>query len=201
VESLLFPRAGEAVALITLKGVTDSRALSARENALSPALLIDLKQEIGELVASYRQQIILYSGIGIILIMALLFAHLRHFGATLRVILPSLLGMLCTVAVLHLSGARLNLFHLVALLLVLGVGINYALFFNRIATDRADENRVLFSLLICLVSTLIGFGALVISSIPVLHSIGITAFCGTVFSFLFSAWLAPKIRVRSSLPA
>lgn len=194
VESLLFTQADNTVALITLKGVTDSKALSERANRLAPALLIDLKQEIGGLVVGYRQQILLYSGVGVILIVALLFAHLRRLGATLRVILPSLLGMLCTVAVLHLCNVRLNIFHLVALLLVLGVGINYALFFNRVATDRAGENRVLFSLLVCLVSTLIGFGALAVSSIPVLHSIGITSFCGTALAFLFSAWLAPKIQ-------
>ncbi len=194
VESLLFTQTNSTVALITLKGVTDSKALSERANRLAPALLIDLKQEIGGLVVSYRQQILLYSGIGMLLIMVLLFAHLRRIGATLRVVLPSLLGMLCTVAVLHLCSERLNLFHLVALLLVLGVGINYALFFNRAAADHVGENRVLFSLLICLVSTLIGFGALAVSSTPVLHSIGITSFCGTAFSFLFSAWLTPKIR-------
>ena len=198
VESLLITQTNGTVALITLKGVADSKVLSERAGTLAPALLIDLKQEIGELVIGYRQQILLYSVMGTILIVALLFAHLRRPGATLRVILPSFLGMLCTVAVLHLCNERLNLFHLVALLLVLGVGINYALFFNRAATDQGGENRILFSLLVCLVSTLIGFGALAVSSIPVLHSIGITSFCGTAFSFLFSAWLAPKILARPS---
>lgn len=197
VESLLLTRTDSTVALITLKGVTDGKSLSAHANKLAPALLIDLKQEIGDLVVGYRKQILLYSGMGVIFIVALLFTHLHSLGTTLRVILPSLLGMLCTVAVLYLCNERLNLFHLVALLLVLGVGINYALFFNRTTSDRAGENRVLFSLLVCLLSTLIGFGALAASSIPILHSIGITSFCGTVFSFLFSAWLAPQFRVRA----
>lgn len=190
VNSLLSRNAGGATALITLNGVSDGAALAAQADKLAPALLIDLKQEIGGLVAGYRQQVLLYCGGGLILIMALLFVHLRSAAMALRVSLPSISGILCTVAVLHLCGERFNLFHLVALLLVLGVGINYALFFNRKATDQSGENRMQFSLLVCVGTTMIGFGALAASSIPVLHSIGITSFFGTAFSFLFAAWLA-----------
>lgn len=192
VESLLFTHASNSVALITLKGVVDAETLASHAGKLAPALLIDLKQEIGELIISYRDQIILYSAAGIILIGALVFAHLRDVVTTLRVILPSFLGIFCATAILQTVGEALNLFHLVSLLLVLGVGINYALFFNRPGINASDEDRVLCSLLICLTTTLIGFGALAASSIPILHSIGITTFSGTAFSFGFAAWLAPR---------
>jgi len=193
-ENLLFRHAGGVAALVTLKGVADSNALSARAHTLAPALLIDLRQETSDLVAGYRWQILIYTGIGMALIAALLFAHLRHIGMTIRVLLPPLLGIFCTVTILTLTGERISLFHLVALLLVLGIGINYALFFRQSSINEAGANRVLFSLLVCLISTLIGFGALALSSTPVLHGIGMTSFCGTALSFLFSAWLAPAAR-------
>src|SRR5258707_3160485 len=46
-------------------------------------------------------------------------------------------SVLTTGALLAL-GNRLTIFHLVAMLLVVGVGLNYALFFNR---DRRDDAR------------------------------------------------------------
>lgn len=183
-ESLLGRQDDGVIALITLRGIRDPHALMARATSLAPALLIDLKQETSALVSSYRQQILHYSGAGFLLIALLVLAHLRSPVVTLRILIPPLLAIVCTVAILNGFGERITLFHLVALLLVLGIGINYALFFNCPFTDR-----VLFSLLVCCASTLIGFGALAASSIPVLHGIGLTVFIGTSISFLFSAWL------------
>ena len=185
-EGLLFRQSDSVTALISLRGIRDPQALAARMTDLAPAQLIDLKQDIGALVTGYRQQILVYSGAGVLLITLLVLAHLRSPTATLRILMPPLLAIVCTVAVLGCLGERITLFHLVALLLVLGIGINYALFFNQAPTDR-----VLFSLLICCGSTLIGFAALAVSAIPVLHGIGLTALTGAGISFLFSAWLAP----------
>jgi predicted exporter len=185
-EGLLFRQSNNVTALITLRGISDPRALAARMPVLAPALLIDLKQDTGALISSYRQQILMYSGAGFLLIAVLVLAHLRSAVTTLRILVPPLLAIVCTVAILNCFGERITLFHLVALLLVLGIGINYALFFNQLFTDC-----VLFSLLVCCGSTLIGFGALAASSIPVLHGIGLTALIGAGISFLFSAWLAP----------
>jgi predicted exporter len=197
-ESLLARDSGDVVALITLKGVIDGGALVAHAPELAPAVLIDLRQEISDLVAGYRLQILIYSCIGMVLIAVLLFAHLRSSLATFRVLVPPLLGILFTLAVLALIGERVSLFHLVALLLVLGVGINYALFFNQRAKDRPRADRILFSLLVCLISTSIGFGILAFSTTQVLHAIGVTAFSGTVSSFFFSAWLAPASKLSAT---
>jgi len=172
-------------ALVALRGVADAQALAARMPELAPALLIDLKKDAGELVASYRQQVLVYTSAGLLLITLLLVSHLRSAASTLLVIIPPVLAVLCTVAALSALGEKLTLFHLVALLLVLGIGINYALFFNRPSSDR-----VFFSLLVCCATTLIGFGSIAFSSIPVLHGIGLTSVIGAGLSFLFSAWFS-----------
>jgi predicted exporter len=190
-DSLLLRNGDGVAALILLKGIADGDALSSRADTLAPAMLIDLKQETGSLVAAYRRQILAYSGCGLLLISVLLLFHLRHPVLVLRVQVPPLLAVVCTLAILTAAGERITLFHLVALLLVLGIGINYALFFNRRPADHAGSDRVVLSLLVCCTSTLIGFGTLAISSIAVLHGIGLTAFCGALLSFVFSAWLSP----------
>ena len=98
-------------------------------------------------------------------------------------------GLVFAVAVTEavLGGIRLNLFHLVSLLLVLGVGLNYALFFNRSVHDEAEAERNIFALLICALTTTSAFGVLSFANNPVLESIGTTVGMGAILSLIFSA--------------
>jgi predicted exporter len=96
------------------------------------------------------------------------------------------------VAILLLAGTRLSLFNLVALLLVVGIGLNYALFFNRPAPGADERQRTLLSLAVCGATTLSAFGCLAFSQTPVLRAIGITVTLGTLLSLLISAALSAK---------
>ena len=96
-----------------------------------------------------------------------------------------------TVALLLITGHALSIFHLVALLLVIGVGSNYSLFFDNENFARATPERTLASLVLCNVSTIIGFGILSFSGAPVLAAIGSTVACGAFLSLLFAAILTP----------
>jgi predicted exporter len=75
-------------------------------------------------------------------------------------------------------------------LLIVAVGSNYALFFDRAADG--SEAQTLASLLIANASTVIGFGVLAFSRLPVLHAIGITVGPGAVLALLFAALLAAR---------
>jgi predicted exporter len=92
-----------------------------------------------------------------------------------------------TVAVLVASGEKLSVFHLVALLLVLGIGLNYALFFERTPADADERLRTRLALSVCSVSTIVTFGFLALSSTPVLHAIGSTVALGAVLALVMSA--------------
>ena len=95
---------------------------------------------------------------------------------------------------LRVTGVQLTLFHLVALLLVVGVGTNYALFFNRPQHGRDDRALMLLSLAVASLATLISASALATSGTPVLRAIGLTAAVGTVYALVLSALLAPRSR-------
>ena len=97
--------------------------------------------------------------------------------------------MLVTAGILLATGARLNIFHLVALLLVVGVGSNYTLFFERGNPGSADPQRTATSVLFCNLSTVIGFGVLGFASTPVLSAIGTTVAIGAFLSLLFAVIL------------
>jgi predicted exporter len=80
----------------------------------------------------------------------------------------------------------------VGLLLVVAVGSNYALFFDRQAPAGGGRERTIVSLLFANVSTLIGFGLLAFSSVPVLHAIGSTVGMGAILALVFSAILSRR---------
>jgi predicted exporter len=156
------------------------------------ALFVDLVGESNRLYANYLDEAILYSLAGLLAIVVLLAATLRSAARLWRVLAPLLAAVLLVVAGLALAGERLTLLHLVGLLLIVAVGSNYALFFDR--AERHIEARTLASLLIANATTVLGFGVLAFSRLPVLHAIGITVGPGAVLALLFSALLASKTR-------
>jgi predicted exporter len=118
--------------------------------------------------------------LGLLLIALLLTLSLRSAYAAGKVLYPVIAGAAMCVAVTVLRGEKLTLFHLVALLLVIGIGLNYALFFNRREQSAGDTRRNHLSLAICSLTTFLSFGTLTLSRIPVLHAIGQTVALGSL---------------------
>ena len=104
-------------------------------------------------------------------------------------------------AVWRRAGVQLTILHLVGMLLIVAVGSNYALFFD--AQRRCDGSEpaplTLASLVIANLSTVIGFGLLSFSQVPVLVALGTTVAPGTFLALLFAALLTS--RGESARPA
>ena len=113
--------------------------------------------------------------------MAIAFRDMRRAW---HVIAPMSLATLLVLAVLRAGGVSLSLFHLVALTLAAGLGLHYALFFERRTGDAAEERRTLHATLVCVVSAVLVFGLLATSTMPVLRAIGLTVALGVALSFL-----------------
>jgi len=93
-------------------------------------------------------------------------------------------------AVLRGVGVELTLFHLVALILAAGLGLDYALFFEHAGDDREEQLRTLHALIVCSLMTLLVFTLLALSSIPVLRAIGSTVALGVVGNFVLGLLIA-----------
>ena len=189
VDALLFALRGEWVALIPLRGADDLGALSARFDALHApgAVLFDLRRETSRMIERYRNQSLQLTALGVAAMLALLTWGLKGFGEAARVLLPVLLAAAIEAGLLPLLGSRLTLFHLVALLFVVGTGLNYSLFFNRVPRDPDERRRTLLSVTVCCLAALCSAGALALSATPVLHAIGVTVLCGTPLALVLSA--------------
>lgn len=175
-----------AAVFVTLAGVTDARALHGALHD-SGAVLLDLKGDIEALIAQYRGRAAAAALAGGALIVALLLVQLRDVRTMARIVLALAAAVAITAAALVAIEGQLTLFHLVALLLVAGIGSNYALFFGLPRASGGEEAvAVPASVLLCMASTLLAFALLATSSTPVLHMIGLAGALGAVSS-LFTA--------------
>jgi predicted exporter len=156
------------------------------------ARLLDLKAEADDLYTGYLTQAVSLSLAGLAAILVLL-VFTRSPARALRVVAPLALAVLTVAARLAAAGQRLGILHIVGMLLIIAVGSNYALFFDRLAQhQRADVPRTLASLAVANLATVIGFGVLAFSSVPVLAALGRTTAPGALLALLFSALLAPR---------
>jgi predicted exporter/predicted hotdog family 3-hydroxylacyl-ACP dehydratase len=200
VEMLITQRSASTTALVTFSAVKDVAALQAfAASAGSGASLLDTKGASEALVADQRTRILWTLAAAAFLLVAVVAFALRSRSRVYRVLAPMALTTLIVLAVLRAAGVSLNLFHLIALILAAGLGLDYALFFEHAATDRAQQRRTLHAILVCALSTLLVFALLALSDIPVLRAIGITVSLGVVSNFVLSLLLTRPGAAMSSV--
>ena len=193
-EWLLSARPDRWMAMLPLRGVRDAAVVSGALDRTNGVDLLDLKAEADALYRGYRGQALRFALIGAGAIALLLLVSLRSLRRSAEVLLPLVAAVVVTCALLSLGGRQLGIFHLVGLLLVVGVGSNYTLFFERETFGRTDPQRTLVSLALCNASTVIGFGLLSLARAPVLSAIGTTVALGALLSLLFAAIVAARAR-------
>ncbi len=192
--SLLLKGQNGWTAMLPLRGVTDVAEIThgLRLEASAPVVVLDMKEETEQMFHQYRQEATRYAVLGAVAIIALLFISLRSVARVVAVSLPLAVAVIAVAGWLMLSHHALTLFHLIGLLLVVAIGSNYSLFFDRQSVSDQDKERTVTSLVFANASTVIGFGLLSFSQAPVLSAIGSTVALGAVLSLVFSAILLKK---------
>ena len=200
---LLFQRDGVWYGLAVLADVREPAQVRDAIAALAdPALVYtDLKVEMEQMVLAYTHEALAWLAVGGALLLAVLLAALRRPRLVLRVAAPIACAVIVTLAVLDLLAIRLTLFHLAAILLMVGVSIDYALFLNQqgeAGTD--DDSRTLGSVLNCNATTLLTFGLLAFCRNPVLQGIGITVATGVLVAVVLAIGLSrpPRTTIGSA---
>lgn len=192
----LVQRDGHWLGLGTVSGVHDVTALQALgENTNGTVRLLDLKAASESLVVDYRTRILqALLAAAVLLVLTISFA-LRSVRRAWHVLAPMTLATFLVLAVERVAGIEISLFHLVALILAGGLGLHYALFFERDTGDPAEQRRTLHATIVCVLSALLVFGMLAWATIPVLRAIGLTVSLGVAFHFCLSILMAPHAHV------
>jgi predicted exporter len=179
---------GAFAAVVIPQGVTNvnEAALRSVAQTLPGVSFVDKAASVSKLFGVYRQDGALWLGGALVLVLALL--TLRYgWRAAFAVALPVWLAIGVTLAAFGYAHVRINLFNMLALMLVLGVGANYAVFLREGAMRAdADTGAVWTGVLLSAATTLLSFGMLGMTSMPALKSFGATLSLGIMVSVMLA---------------
>lgn len=173
---------GSFYSVITLSGIRDAATvtlLTALARQYPQAVFSDRIHSFSVILQTYRLQLtqlllLAYGLIGVLL-------AVRFRWHTWRIMAAPALASLITLSCLHLLGIPITIFHTLALLLVLGVGLDASIFLY----DNHNAHTWMAVTLASL-TTLLSFGLLTLSETPVLHFFGQTVLMGIVCVWLLS---------------
>ncbi|QWD91639.1 MMPL family transporter [Polynucleobacter sp. MWH-Braz-FAM2G] len=178
--------AGKSSAVL-LTGVSSSAAVQALSGVADHEVSwVNKTQEISELFGNYRTLFSYVIAVGYLLTFVVV--SIRYRRDAWRALVPPIFATLLTLAILSLLGETISLLSVVAFALLLGVGTDYGIFLLQYPSDR----RVLLSISVAALMTLISFGSLAFSSIPALHSFGIALLFGVFLSWLLTIFFAKQ---------
>ncbi|WP_425605428.1 MMPL family transporter [Pseudoxanthomonas putridarboris] len=146
---------------------------------------VDRTADISRLLGHYRRMMTALLGAGVLLVFGVLYARYRRDAW--RVIAPTLVAGVLTVALLGWMGQPLQLFNVLALMLLLGMGIDYGIF---LVEHRGDPSAWL-AVCVGATSTWLAFGLLGLSATPALRGFGLTLLFGIGLVWLISPLFRP----------
>ncbi|HEY4294148.1 MMPL family transporter [Luteibacter sp.] len=182
--------------IVVPQGQDDTRLLRAAAEGLPGVSLVDKPASISALFGRYRGYADVWLG-GALLLVGVAFVWRYGPRAAWRVLLPPAAGIVLSVAALGYLGEPLTLFHIMALMLVLGVGANYAVFLREGEPFVVHAPGAAYAgVLLSAVTALLSFGLLALGSMPALRHFGLTLLFGIGFTALLAPLSLPAVKTQ-----
>jgi len=168
--------------LVYPAGPAPSPRLRAAAAGLPGVVLVDKAESVSALLGHYRRLADGALGLAVLLVWLML---LRWYGwrRGSAILAPALAGMLAALGLLALAGMPLSLFNTIALVLVLGFGVDYAVFLGEAGGQTAPA---LLGVLLASFATLLSYGLLAFSHTPALRGFGLTLGAGVLVATLLA---------------
>ncbi|WP_288415087.1 hypothetical protein [uncultured Acinetobacter sp.] len=177
---LAFLQVSPTERLVMLSGIQDSSSLRALEN--NQIILQQPVQELSDLFQQHRiqaQHLLFYALIALAVGLGAIYGP----RSVVPLVMPVSLALLTTFAIQAWLGVEINLFSIMATFLIVGIGVDYAIFYRH----GHDHPQVVgMALFLCMMSTLLGFGLLSLSNTYAIHCFGLTVLFGVIFSFVYA---------------
>jgi predicted exporter len=188
---------GGYASAVSLFDVTAPDAVAQAAAGLPGVRLIDKLSDISEVLYRYRRIALLLIA-AVYLLTWLLMARRYGYAGAAAMLLPAVGGGALAIAVLAWAGVPVNLFHVLALLLVMGMGSDYTIFLRE---ARGAEAPALLAVVLATLTAVLSFGLLGLSSTPFLRSIGMVEALGVSFAVILALALRPLRPAASATAA
>ncbi len=195
-DHLLTQQKDGVVGKILLRQVADKDSVRTWAHAQG-LVWFDQREFVAQSVGALRTQLLQVLAAFLVVMLLVLWAvkaqslsWKRAFTPACSLLMPVVLGLVFTYAILLALGQVLTVFHLLASLLLIGIGLDYSLFAQSARNDKQPE--YLRSVHAALLTTLLSFGFLLLTPIPILVAIGQVMVVG-VLAIYVSARLFFKV--------
>jgi len=166
--------------LVMLQNVHDVKAVQQLENV--DVQLLRPVHQLSELFKQHRVQA-QWLLVSALMILAIGLGALYGKKSILPLVLPVSMALMTTFAIQAWLGVEINLFSIMGTFLIIGIGVDYAIFYRH----GHDHPQVVgMALFLCMMSTFFGFGLLSFSHTYAIHSFGLTVLLGVIFSFIYA---------------
>ncbi|GEM_PF-5454800 len=173
---------GDVHILNLLRSDLDPTELNERIGASSRSRVFRQVDLMNDAITSSQSEISRLTVLGLVAIMLILWVYYRNARKIIAGLLPALFAALVTIATIGLFAPSLNMMHVVSILLILSMGVDYGIFLTDSSHGTGDAYELLglsiYSVIITSVTTLASFGSLVFTNNGALRSIGIAVSAG-----------------------
>ncbi|MCX4189072.1 hypothetical protein OMP94_02115 [Methylophaga sp. OBS3] len=157
--------------------------LALLQQAVPDIILVDQVDAISSLMANHREQLLVWVSLAYLCVFVIL--AWRYKQTVWRILLPPLLASTYTLSILMSLLPGINLFHLMALILVLGIGVDMGIFL----TETRHAAQTWLAVTLSALTSLLAFGLLALSYTPILMHFGLTVLFGLTFVWILSTLL------------
>ena len=161
-------------------GAVPNSAMEELAAGIPGVTFVDKAASVSRLFGQYRRGLSYGLGVALLLVLGILTWRYGLRGGV-AVLLPALLGIAAALALVGHGGSAVTLFNVMALLLVLGVGVNYSIF---LIEGRARAGTTGIAVALSAATTVLSFGLLAFSATPALAGFGATLLAGIAVAVL-----------------
>jgi predicted exporter len=201
VRPFVIERDDGAAVVAFVRGEADTTALAEAAAQVPGASYFDQRRFVEQLARTHRQGTTFALALGLLAVIVLLALRYRRIDRVLTTLLPAALAAAAALGILAWAGVQLNLLHLVACLLVLGIGVDYGVFMAESADVPRARAPTVLGIAVACATTVWSFGVLGTSSSPAIGGLGLTVAIGVLLAALLAPLAALAIpRTRPEPP-
>ena len=201
---------GTEYLVVTYVTATDAAAVAAlqAEVARAPGIVLTgLPLVNAALAARLPRELSLGLGVGAVIVCLLIWLEFRAIRSTALAVLPTICGIIWGLGALGWAGVVLDLFSVFAILMFLGIGVDYGIHLlhptlGPHGTSMRDALALVGpAMLLAGATTVVGFGTLIWSSYGPLRSLGLTSVATISAGLLCSVLVLPALVLTSERDA
>ena len=173
----------EVAHLVLLNDVPDPSAVAAAVTGMEGVRIVDPTGDVTRLLRAYRIRAMILIAVSAVLMLPIVLWRYGRRG-TPRVVLPPILAVLLAPPLAALFGVTFTFFSAMALVLVLSIAFDYAVFCREARPPRIHV--VMIGIWLAMAATLLSFGLLAFSRTTAASGFGTTLLIGTLLACLIS---------------